>query len=81
MQGVWGWKDYDKRYNEKTIKEVFFEHLKAGKRLFDTAETYGSGLSEEICGALLKEARQQNLQDNCVIATKVSFSGYETWSL
>uniref|UniRef100_A0A7S3VHH7 NADP-dependent oxidoreductase domain-containing protein n=1 Tax=Dunaliella tertiolecta TaxID=3047 RepID=A0A7S3VHH7_DUNTE len=69
-KGVWGWKDYDKRYNEETIKEVFFEHLKAGKRLFDTAETYGSGLSEEIVGALLKEARQRNLQDKCVVATK-----------
>ncbi len=43
--------------------------LDAGVNLFDTAEGYGQGRSEEVLGAALRRA---NARDRAVIATKVS---------
>ena len=43
--------------------------LDAGVNLFDTAEGYGNGQSEEVLGAAL---RGMNARDRAVIATKVS---------
>jgi aryl-alcohol dehydrogenase-like predicted oxidoreductase len=43
--------------------------LEAGVNLFDTAEGYGRGQSEEVLGAALRRA---NARDRAVIATKVS---------
>jgi aryl-alcohol dehydrogenase-like predicted oxidoreductase len=43
--------------------------LDAGVNLFDTAEGYGRGKSEEVLGAALRRA---NARDRAVIATKVS---------
>jgi aryl-alcohol dehydrogenase-like predicted oxidoreductase len=43
--------------------------LDAGVNLFDTAEGYGQGQSEEVLGAALKRA---SARDRAVIATKVS---------
>jgi aryl-alcohol dehydrogenase-like predicted oxidoreductase len=43
--------------------------LEAGVNLFDTAEGYGQGQSEEVLGAALRRA---NARDRAVIATKVS---------
>ena len=43
--------------------------LEAGVNLFDTAEGYGHGQSEEVLGAALRRA---NARDRALIATKVS---------
>jgi aryl-alcohol dehydrogenase-like predicted oxidoreductase len=43
--------------------------LDAGVNLFDSAEGYGQGQSEEVLGAALRRA---NARDRVVIATKVS---------
>jgi aryl-alcohol dehydrogenase-like predicted oxidoreductase len=46
--------------------------LDAGVNLFDTAEGYGQGQSEEVLGAALRRA---NARERAVIATKVSTFG------
>ena len=57
--GTWAWGDkmiwgYGKEQNtEEDFKEAFDYSTEAGITFFDTAEVYGSGLSESILGRLI----------------------------
>lgn len=66
-KGVWGWNNYDKQLTINSIAEAFNSSVDAGMRLFDTAETYGGGLSEEILGKLVRE---HPLATELLVATK-----------
>ncbi|KXK12809.1 MAG: putative oxidoreductase [Chloroflexi bacterium OLB14] len=59
---VWG---YGQTHTDKDIQEAFDTSLNLGVRFIDTAEIYGSGKSERIIGALIKETEQPVL-----VATK-----------
>lgn len=59
---IWG---YGQTHTDKDIREAFQTSLSLGVRFIDTAEIYGSGKSERIIGALLKETDQPVL-----VATK-----------
>lgn len=53
--GTWQWGDtlvwgYGKGYSEKDANEAYGAALRAGIRLFDTAEVYGLGRSEKMLG-------------------------------
>lgn len=68
--GVWQWGDrmfwgYGKQYSLKDCREVFDASIAAGVRLFDTAEVYGQGASEQILGQFARDSGQDVL-----IATK-----------
>lgn len=76
-KSVWGWdhtqKDprynaYDKGLNEDSIAGAFNASLRSGVTVFDTAEAYGTGLSEELTGRLIRHARQQG--QTVYVATK-----------
>ena len=68
--GAWSWGDrfywgYGRGYNQDDIKEAFDSSLASGINFFDTAETYGRGVSETLLGGLV------DLSGNkVVIATK-----------
>jgi len=66
-KGVWGWNAYDKSLTMDTVAAAFSAAVDRGVRLFDTAETYGDGLSEEIVGKLVRE---HPLRDELMVATK-----------
>ena len=66
-KGVWGWMEYDKNLTKSSIADAFNTSVQANLRLFDTAEAYGSGLSEKIVGELLQQCPQKN---DILIATK-----------
>lgn len=66
-KGVWGWDAYDKTLTRASIEKAFITAVDAGVRLFDTAETYGGGLSEQILGELV---RKHPLREKLLIATK-----------
>ena len=66
-KGVWGWDAYDKTLTRASIEKAFSTAVDAGVRLFDTAETYGGGLSEQILGELV---RKHPLREELLIATK-----------
>lgn len=68
-KGVWGWNAYDRSLSTSSIAGAFHSSLQNNLRLFDTAETYGSGLSEKIVGDLLR-ATPENFRNEMVIATK-----------
>ena len=68
-KGVWGWQNYDKSLTKQSISGAFNASLQGRLRLFDTAETYGSGLSEKIVGDLLK-ATAPDVRGEIVVATK-----------
>lgn len=68
--GAWQWGDrivweYGQTHTEKDVREAFETSLRLGIRLVDTAEIYGSGLSERLLGRLLRETDQPVL-----VATK-----------
>jgi aryl-alcohol dehydrogenase-like predicted oxidoreductase len=68
--GAWQWGDrivweYGYTHNEEDVRKTFDTALKLGIRFIDTAEAYGSGLSERLLGGLLKETDQPVL-----VATK-----------
>lgn len=68
--GAWQWGDrivwqYGQTHTEKDIREAFETSLRLGIRLVDTAEIYGSGLSERLLGRLMRETAQPVL-----VATK-----------
>jgi aryl-alcohol dehydrogenase-like predicted oxidoreductase len=68
--GAWQWGDrivwgYGQTHTDKDIRELFDISLNLGVRFVDTAETYGSGLSERLLGSFLKETEQPVL-----VATK-----------
>lgn len=49
---MWG---YRLGYQDQDLRQAFDVSVSAGIRLFDTAESYGSGRSEELLGEFLKE--------------------------
>ncbi|HLV57270.1 MAG TPA: aldo/keto reductase [Natronosporangium sp.] len=60
-----GCNNFGRRIDADATREVVAAALDLGVTLFDTADTYGAGLSEEYLGAALKGRR-----DDVVIATK-----------
>jgi len=72
---VWGYNGYDPTFNEKTMREAFSFSVKQGITLWDTAEVYGKGKSEQILGSFYDEMRNGKLEGvspdtPLVIATK-----------
>jgi len=76
-KGVWGWDHrktkpdynaYDKDLNEASIAAAFWGSLDSGLTVFDTAEAYGTGLSEQLVGRLILQARQRG--KTAFVATK-----------
>lgn len=69
--GTWAWGDrlvwgYGRGgYSDEDIRHAFAASLEAGVNLFDTAEIYGMGRSEEMLGRLSMET-----EEPIVIATK-----------
>jgi aryl-alcohol dehydrogenase-like predicted oxidoreductase len=62
----WGWgADLD------TCRALFRAYLEAGGNFVDTADMYTGGRSEEILGALMREAGNR---DQLVVATKFTFN-------
>lgn len=68
--GAWAWGDrLFWGYNEKQdqeLREGFDACIKGGVKLFDTAEIYGPGRSEELLGTFLRESGAKDVQ----VATK-----------
>lgn len=70
--GAWAWGatrlwGYGKEYDRRDVGEAFRASMAAGVTLFDTAEVYGNGASENIIGELLREG---GFDGTPVIATK-----------
>lgn len=68
--GTWAWGDslfwdYGKAYSDNDLRDAFDASLDAGLTLFDTAEVYGLGQSEQLLGRFMQQRPQQ-----AVIATK-----------
>jgi len=60
-----GCNNFGRRIDEETTAAVVRQALDAGVTLFDTADTYGQGASEELLGRALGSERE-----NVVVATK-----------
>jgi aryl-alcohol dehydrogenase-like predicted oxidoreductase len=61
--GAWAWGDrwfwqYGSNYSQADVEAAFQASLEGGVRLFDTAEIYGWGASEELLGQFLAETEQ-----------------------
>jgi aryl-alcohol dehydrogenase-like predicted oxidoreductase len=57
--GTWAWGDrlfwgFGKEYGEGDARSVFDESLRVGITFFDTAEVYGTGVSERLLGKFIK---------------------------
>ncbi len=68
--GCWAWGDrrfwhYGETYGPRDVVDAFSVYAAAGLDLFDTAEAYGWGKSEQILGALLRKSGHR-----AVVATK-----------
>ena len=68
--GAWSWGDrglwgFGKGYSESDVKQAFDTSLENGIDFFDTAETYGQGMSERLLGQFIKTTDR-----NVVVATK-----------
>lgn len=63
----WG---YGRAYSENDVKSAFEVSLGAGVTFFDTAEIYGSGISETLLGKFLREASRPQGTLPIVVATK-----------
>lgn len=68
--GTWAWGDrtvwnYGRGYNEEDLAAAFQTSLEAGVNLIDTAEVYGSGISERLIGRFVRQTNRPVL-----IATK-----------
>lgn len=62
--GTWAWGDrlfwgYRTSYTEQDIQEAFMVSLEAGLIFFDTAESYGQGMSETLLGRYTKITQKQ----------------------
>ncbi len=62
--GTWAWGDrlvwgYGRGYAETDIRQAYDVSIAAGIRLFDTAEVYGQGKSEQILGEFIRSSGQQ----------------------
>lgn len=61
--GTWAWGDklfwnYGSDYGASEVEDAFRASLEAGVNFFDTAEVYGTGLSEELLGQFMKKTDQ-----------------------
>ena len=59
--GTWAWGDrlvwgYGSGYSADDVRQAFDASLAAGVTLFDTAEVYGQGRSEQLLGQFIKES-------------------------
>jgi aryl-alcohol dehydrogenase-like predicted oxidoreductase len=68
--GAWQWGDrimwgFGRGYGDADVRAAFQTALEQGVRFIDTAEVYGSGRSEQLLGAFIKQAEQPVL-----VATK-----------
>jgi len=63
----WG---YGRAYSETDVKSAFELSLDAGVTFFDTAEIYGSGISETLLGKFLRESSRPQGTFPIVVATK-----------
>jgi aryl-alcohol dehydrogenase-like predicted oxidoreductase len=68
--GAWQWGDrvvwqFGQNYNDNEVHDAFLVSVNEGIRFIDTAEVYGSGMSERLLGKFIKETDQPVL-----IATK-----------
>ncbi|AFY70708.1 NADP-dependent oxidoreductase domain protein [Thalassoporum mexicanum PCC 7367] len=73
--GTWAWGDtlfwkYGSDYGEVEVKKAFSASLDAGVTLFDTAEVYGLGKSEELLGQFMKAIAPRVPRSQIKIATK-----------
>jgi aryl-alcohol dehydrogenase-like predicted oxidoreductase len=62
--GAWSWGDrffwgYGRTHARGDVEDAFRESVRAGIRLFDTAEVYGLGESERILGQLVRSATER----------------------
>jgi aryl-alcohol dehydrogenase-like predicted oxidoreductase len=62
----WGW-----GADEAAAREIFDTYLEAGGNLFDTADLYTSGRSEELLGRFIAE---RGVRERAAIATKAAFN-------
>jgi aryl-alcohol dehydrogenase-like predicted oxidoreductase len=67
--GEYSFAGFNASVDQETADRMVGLALDAGVNLFDTAEGYGQGQSEEVLGAALRRA---NARERAVIATKVS---------
>jgi len=68
--GTWSWGDrlfwgFGKEYGEEDARSVFNESIRDGITFFDTAEVYGSGISERLLGKFM-----QTIASPVIVATK-----------
>jgi aryl-alcohol dehydrogenase-like predicted oxidoreductase len=68
--GTWAWGDrlvwgFGQGYSSQDVRQVFDASLAAGICLFDTAEVYGQGRSEQFLGEFIKTTQQR-----VIVATK-----------
>jgi aryl-alcohol dehydrogenase-like predicted oxidoreductase len=72
--GTWAWGDrlfwgYGGDYGQEEVRQVFHQSLGAGIRLFDTAEVYGQGKSEQMLGEFIQSLPEEERQ-SVIVATK-----------
>lgn len=72
--GTWAWGDrlfwgYGGEYGYSEVKQVFDQSLADGIRLFDTAEVYGQGKSEELLGKFICDL-PEDIRQSVIVATK-----------
>jgi aryl-alcohol dehydrogenase-like predicted oxidoreductase len=67
--GQYSFATFHANVDQPTADRMVAQALDAGVNVFDSAEGYGQGASEEVLGAALKRA---GARDRAVIATKVS---------
>lgn len=72
--GTWAWGDrlfwgYGGEYGYSEVKQVFDQSLVDGIHLFDTAEVYGQGKSEELLGKFIQEL-PADVRQSVIVATK-----------
>ena len=62
--GAWSWGDklmwgYGRGYTDQDVRQAFEASIAAGICLFDTAEVYGQGRSEQLLGEFIKTTDQK----------------------
>ena len=72
--GTWSWGyrlfwGYGSGYGPEDLRQVFDASLAAGIRLFDTAEVYGQGKSEQMLGEFLRDLPEER-RARVLVATK-----------
>jgi aryl-alcohol dehydrogenase-like predicted oxidoreductase len=73
--GAWAWGDrvfwgFNRGYGEKDVQAAFESSLAAGINFIDTAEVYGSGVSERLLGCFLNNSSRGSPSQPLVVATK-----------